>query len=213
MMSLGYRIICSLRLMRQLIIVVVLMPIISHACEWNLDQLMHDLGQIRSSHTYFVEKKSIAMLTAPIESSGELIYNAPDHLEKRTIKPKPELMILDHDSLLIEIGKQQNFPMKNNGSYQRYRIQLQDYPELAVFIDSIRATLAGDLITLKKDYQLSLDGNAENWTLSLIPFNEKMQAMVQRIDIAGAHDIIRSIKINQTDGDHSLMLIEQQMTP
>lgn len=213
MMSLSFRNVCSLRLLRQLMFVVMLMPTISHADQWNIEQLMHDLAQIRSSYATFIEKKSIAMLTAPIESSGELVYTAPDHLEKRTLKPKPELMILDRDSLLIEIGKQQNFPMKNDARYQRYNLQLQDYPELAVFIDSIRGTLAGDLNALKKNYQLSLEGSAEQWTLSLTPTNEKMQTMVQDIDIAGTNNIVHSIKINQADGDSSFMVIEQQMAP
>jgi outer membrane lipoprotein-sorting protein len=189
------------------------MPTISPAGEWNIEQLMDNLAQVRSSHATFIEKKSIAMLTAPIESSGELIYDAPDHLEKRTVKPKPELMILDKDNLLIEMGKQHNFPITNEARYQRYNLQLQDYPEIAVFIDSIRCTLAGDLNTLKKSYQLSLIGNKQNWTLSLTPSNEKMLAIVQRIDIAGADDLIRSIEISQTDGDSSLMLIKQQATP
>ena len=189
------------------------MPTISQAGEWNLEQLMDNLAQVRSSHATFIEKKSIAMLTAPIESSGELIYHAPDHLEKRTVKPKPEVMVLDKDSLLIEMGKQQNFPMKNDDRYQRYHIQLQDYPEIAVFIDSIRCTLAGDLNGLKNNYELSLIGDKENWILSLTPSNEKMLAIVQRINITGQDDVMRSIKISQTDGDSSLMLIEQQAIP
>lgn len=189
------------------------MPTTSQAGEWNLEQLMANLAQVRSSHATFMEKKSIAMLTAPIESSGKLIYVAPDHLEKRTLKPKPEVMVLDKDNLLIEMGKQQNFPMKNDPRYQRYNLQLQDYPEIAVFIDSIRLTLAGDLNALKKYYQLSLSGHKENWTLSLIPNDEKMLAIVQRINIAGEDNLIRSIEISQTDGDSSLMLIEHQATP
>jgi len=199
--------------MRQLIIVWVLLPLTGLASEWDLEQLMQNLAKTDSSYATFVEKKSIAMLTAPIESSGELIYTAPDHLEKRTIKPKPELMILDHDNLLIEIGEQQHFPMKNDARFQRYRIQLQDYPELAVFIDSIRGTLAGDLDALRKNYQLSLEGNAQKWLLTLTPTNEKMRAMVQDIHIAGTNDIVHSIKINQADGDSSFMVIEQQKIP
>jgi outer membrane lipoprotein-sorting protein len=213
MILLACRILFSLHNIRKLILLFMLIPTISNAEAWNLEQLMNDLAQVRSSHATFVEKKSIAMLTAPIESSGELIYNAPDHLEKRTLKPKSELMILDKDSLLIEMGKQQNFPMKNDARYQRYNLQLQDYPEIAVFIDSIRCTLAGDLNALKKSYQLSLIGDKQSWTLSLTPSDEKMLAIVQRIDIAGEKDLIRSIEISQTDGDSSMMLIEQQTTP
>ncbi len=199
--------------MRTLTMLLVLLPVLSHAEQWNLEQLMNGLSQIRSSHATFVETKSIAMLTAPIESSGELIYKAPDHLEKRTLKPKAELMILDQDSLLIEMGKQQNFPMTNDAHFQRYRLQLQDYPEIAVFIDSVRGTLAGDLNALKNNYELSLVGEKKDWTLSLIPTNEKMQVIVQCIKISGTNDLIHSIEIRQTDGDSSLMRIEQQTTP
>ena len=85
----------SLRVMRHLPVALALMlaPVISHAAEWDIDQLMRGLAQTRSDHASFVEKKSIAMLDKPVESSGELFYTAPDHLEKRTIKPKPESMI------------------------------------------------------------------------------------------------------------------------
>ena len=54
---------------------------ISHAAGPDLDQLMHGLAQIRSGHAGFVEKKFIAMLDRPVESSGELFYSAPDRLE------------------------------------------------------------------------------------------------------------------------------------
>lgn len=203
----------SLARMRQLIMLFILIPALSQANDWDIKQLMHDLAQVRSSHAFFVEKKSIAMLTTPLESSGELIYTAPNHLEKRTIKPKPESMVLDNDTLIIELGTQQYSPIGNQTNKQKYRLQLQNYPEISVFIASIRGTLAGDLTALQQNYQLSLTGNADNWTLSLKPTNEKMRAIVACIDIAGIHDTIHSIEINQTDGDSSLMLIEPQRTP
>jgi hypothetical protein len=56
-------------------------------------------------------------------------------------------------------------------------------------------------------------GDKQNWTLSLTPSDEKILAIVQRIDITGADNVIRSIEISQTDGDSSIMLIEQQATP
>ena len=96
---------------------------------------------------------------------------------------------------------------------QKHRLQLQDYPELAAFIDSIRGTLAGDRKALERNYRLSLDGTAERWTLQLLPVDEKMQAVVKRIRIAGVRDAVRSIEITQADGDSSLMLIEKLATP
>ena len=112
--------------------------------EWDIDQLMQDLAQIRSNRATFVEKKFIAIIDKPVESSGELFYSAPDRLEKRTLKPKPESMILDQSTLIIERGR------------QKHRLALQDYPELSAFIDSIRGTLAGDRKALERSFRLNL---------------------------------------------------------
>lgn len=187
----------SLRALCRILAALALWPAISHAADWDIDQLMRDLAQTRTGHARFVEKKSIAMLDKPVESSGELLYTAPDHLEKRTLKPKSESMTVNAGTLIIERGR------------QKHRLQLQDYPELAAFIDSIRGTLAGDRQALERNYRLSLEGTTERWTLQLLPTDEKMQAVVKRIRIAGVRDAVRSIEITQADGDSSLMLIEK----
>jgi hypothetical protein len=36
-----------------------------------------------------------------LESSGELSFDAPDRLEKRTIKPRPDALLLDGDKLTV----------------------------------------------------------------------------------------------------------------
>jgi outer membrane lipoprotein-sorting protein len=176
-------------------------PVNSDCVEWNIDQLMLVMQQTRSDHASFTERKSIAMLEEPVDSSGELFYTAPDRMEKRTLKPKPESMILDRDTLVIERGA------------RKYHLQLQDSPELAAFIDSIRGILAGDRKALERNYRLSLEGTADDWTLQLLPVDEKIQAVVTRIRIAGIGNAVRSIETLQADGDSSLMLIERLATP
>ncbi len=168
---------------------------------WDLEQLMNALALNKAGRATFVETKYIALLEKPVESSGELLYTAPDRLEKRTLKPKPEAMIVNGDDLLIERGR------------QKHRLQLSAYPELAAFIDSIRGTLAGDRKALERSYRLSLEGTTEHWTLQLLPVDEKMQAVIKRIRIVGLRDEVRSIEIAQTDGDSSMMRIEKLTTP
>lgn len=166
------------------------------AADWDLQQLMDSLARHKSGRATFVETRRLAVLNKPIESSGELIYIAPDKLEKRTLKPRPESMIVDGDALAVERGN------------RKYQVQLQAYPELAAFIDSIRGTLAGDRKALERSYQLAMSGTAENWVLQLTPLDERMKAVVQRIRIAGVRDQVNSIDILQADGDSSLMVIE-----
>lgn len=176
-------------------------PAIGYAAEWDIDQLMQSLALTRTDRASFVEKKYIAILDRPVESSGELVYTAPDYLEKRTLKPKPESMVLDQGTLVIERGR------------QKHRLQVQEYPELAAFIDSIRGTLAGDRKALERSFRLSLNGAVEQWTLQLLPLNEKMQSVVKHIRITGIRDTVRSVEVTQADGDRSLMLIERLTKP
>ena len=183
-----------------LALTVLLSPVV-HADDWGLDQLMHALAQTRSGHAAFVEKKSIAILDKPVESSGELFYSAPDRLEKRTLKPKIESMVLDRGTLTIE----------QKG--RKHVLQLQSYPEIAAFIDSIRGTLAGDRAALERAYQLSLDGDEQGWALALVPLDAKMKKVVNKIRIAGARDELRSIEIHQADGDSSLMTVTPLPAP
>ena len=99
-----------------------------------LPQLMQLLAQNKAGKALFVEKKYISIIDKPIESSGELAFTAPDKLEKRTLKPKLELLVLEGDNLTIDQ------PDKH-----RLSIRLQEHAEVAAFVESIRGTLAGDL--------------------------------------------------------------------
>jgi len=172
-----------------------------HDSGWSIEQLMQSLADIRTGHASFVEKKSIAMLDRPVESSGELFYNAPDRLEKRTLKPKVESMLLDKDTLTVEQrGKKR-------------ALSLQSYPELAAFIDSIRGTLAGDRKALERTYKLSMEGDEQSWNLVLLPAEDKMKKVVAKISIAGSGNALRTIEIKQADGDSSLMTITPLPAP
>jgi hypothetical protein len=162
---------------------------------WDLTQLMQALAQNKSGRASFVEKKYIALLDKPVESSGELLYTAPDRLEKRTFKPRPEAMLIESGTLTVERNK------------RRMTLRLQDYPELVAFTESIRGTLAGDVVALRRIYNLDLEGNEERWTLTLRPVETKMLEVVQRIRISGSRAEVKTIEIEQTDKDRSVMVI------
>jgi outer membrane lipoprotein-sorting protein len=178
----------------------VLIPAGAMAADWNIDQLMQLLAGAKPERARFVEKKYLSMLDRPVESSGELRYTAPDRLEKRTLKPKAESMVVEGNTLTIERGKQQHV------------IQMQEYPELAAFIDSIRGTLAGNRSALERTFKLKLEGSKERWKLQLTPADASIGRNVHMIRIEGVQDDVRSIEIIQTDGDRSQMTIERIAT-
>ena len=154
--------------------------------------LMQTLSQNRASRADFVEKKYLASLNQPVVASGELVYAAPARLEKRTVKPKPEVLIVDGDTLTVERG----------GS--RRSISLSSYPEVAAFTDSIRSTLAGDLAALSRSYRVEVDGQPKQWRLTLLPSDPKIATLVSRVTLTGHDALVDTIEVLQADGSRSV---------
>ncbi|MGY2490862.1 LolA-related protein [Cupriavidus sp. CP313] len=171
------------------------------AATFGVDQLMSTLAQRKSGRVLFTETKYLAILDKPVQSSGELLFTAPDHLEKRTLSPKAENMVLDGDMLTVE----------RDG--KRYTMPLQNYPEVAAFIESIRGTLAGNRQTLERYYKLGLEGRASRWTLTLTPADSRMAAVVSQVRIDGSQDALDRVEIRQADGDRSVMKIRPAGRP
>jgi outer membrane lipoprotein-sorting protein len=164
---------------------------------WDVKRLMRELGEVKSAKARFVERKHLAILSAPLEATGTLLYTAPARLEKHTLTPRQESLVLEGDRLTLE-NKERN---------QRRTFALQDQPVIWAFVESIRSTLAGDLATLSRFYQLSLDGGAGEWRLTLKPVEPGMQSVVSEIRIGGSRNWINAIEIIETQGDRSVMTI------
>jgi hypothetical protein len=161
-----------------------------------LEQLMALLAQRRQGVADFEQTQYLAVLKQPAHSSGLLTYVAPDHLEQRTLLPRAQDMVLDHGLLTLQ-----------SGSHQR-TLRLQQYPEIAPLIDSVRATLAGDLAALEQRFELQLQGDLEHWQLQLQPREPKLAGLVRQIRIAGERAAILRVEVQQSDGDRSVMTIK-----
>lgn len=161
----------------------------------DLARLMSALAQRKHGHVTFVEHKYLSILDRPVESSGELLYDAPDRLEKRTVKPKPEDLVLQGGVLTAQRGRHQ------------YELNLQQYPQVVPFIESIRATLAGDQAALERVFNVTFGGSFDRWTLTLVPLDAKLAKTVRQIEIAGEAASVHSVEIREADGDRSELTI------
>ncbi len=194
-------------MMRSLFLLLCLVPAAAHAeavppagpGDWGLPQLMQTLAQVRTSQGRFVERKFLSVLNKPLESSGTLSFRAPDHLEKHTLAPLTEHLVLDQGVLTID----------NPARNIRRTLVLQEYPAVWAFVESIRSTLAGDLPTLQRFYAVSLEGDAAKWRLQLSPVEQRTREMVREIVIAGRDNRVTSIEMRESNGDRSSMRVTE----
>jgi outer membrane lipoprotein-sorting protein len=164
--------------------------------QWTLPALMDALHRSRESSARFVETKYLHLLNQAQKSSGRLVYAAPDRLWKETIEPKPARLTLIGDRLTIE----------QQGQKTR-TISLADYAGIGALVESVRATLAGDLPSLMRYFALTFDGRADGWLLTLSPKEERLREIVTTIHIRGEGTAIREIETIEPDGDRTDMAI------
>jgi hypothetical protein len=163
----------------------------------DLGELMRQLADRRHGEVSFVEQHFLKLLKRPAESYGELTYDAPDRLEKRTVEPKPETLTLAGDVLTVVRGGRTR------------TLDLKSYPALVPFIESIRATLAGDLPTLQRLFTVDFAGTVARWRLTLTPRDAQVAKTVSQVRIDGANSTLTTVEILETDGDRSLMTLRE----
>ncbi len=165
-----------------------------------IEQVMQALASHTHSRANFVETKYMRLLTRPLTVSGVLTYTAPDRLEKHTLKPNDERLVVDGDNVTVEIKVRQI----------RRTFRLQESAALWGFIESLRGTLRGDLATLKRFYATEFSGGMEKWQLVLTPLDPAMKAVIRQVRIGGSDGRMQSVEIVEASGDRSVMTIREE---
>jgi hypothetical protein len=175
--------------------------VLAAAPDWTLERLLAGFAERGAARASFIERKTVRVLEQPLLSSGELRFEPPDRLEKRTLRPRAELLRLEGSRLTLERGE------------RRLSLDLRGHPEAAAFVESIRGTLAGDREALERVYRLRLEGGAASWALTLTPRDPGMAALVRRVRIAGRQAEISVIEIEHANGDRTLMSVQRLPGP
>jgi hypothetical protein len=172
-----------------------LLPPIACGASEELEEVMRLMAARRHGEVDFIEQHFLAVLKRPVESSGIMIYDAPNRLEKRTEEPRPETLLLDGDVLTVRRGGQTRV------------LDLKAYPTLLPLVDSMRATLAGDSRALERAFSVEFTGSLQHWMLTLAPRDARVARKISKVRIEGVRDNLVTVEILQTDGDRSLMTL------
>jgi outer membrane lipoprotein-sorting protein len=157
---------------------------------FTVEALMQRLAATGDSAVAFTETRHSSALKTPLVTAGEMRYARPAHLERRVTTPFEERYVVDGDRVTIE----------REGATAR-TLSLAGTPALAAFLESIRATLQGDLATLRRFYRVELEGAPSGWTLALLPSDPAMAEFVSVIRISGAAGRVTGMEVVETGGD------------
>lgn len=165
----------------------------AHASDIDMPSLMRLFAASKSIKAEFVERKFLRVLDTPIESRGDLLFQAPNRLEKRTQQPRAENLVIEGNKVSIE-----------RGSFKR-SMSLDEFADMASLVQSLTATFRGDQVGIEQYFNWQLTGTAAKWQLVLKPKSRKLFVLLSEIRLSGIEDYVHTVETTLTDGDRSLM--------
>jgi outer membrane lipoprotein-sorting protein len=162
-----------------------------------LDSILTSLAQHRHGHALYSEQIESRLFKHPLLASGELFFDAPDRLEKKTLQPAPEDLLVEGDVVTIVRGT------------HRTSMRLSDHPQLSPLLNSIRATLAGDRSNLEKNFQLTFNADESGWALNLQPLPSESKPLYKRIQIHGVDGKIQTVTLERVNGERTTMTLSE----
>lgn len=165
------------------------------AAQWTVTDLMAALAARGSTDATFTERRYVPVLDAPVQSSGTLRFVTPDRIEKHTLQPRAESLVLAGEQLTLQQGQKTR------------TLALADLPDNGLAINSLRWAMAGDLAALRRGWTVTLHGDRRLWTLSLAPASQAVAQYIESVLIEGRQDQIDRIEIRQADGVRSVMQV------
>jgi hypothetical protein len=166
---------------------------------WSLEQLINEIGGVEVRTSRFTETKEIAILNTSLIQTGTLDFHYPDKLSKRVDPPVNTFVEITGDTLRIQ-----------SPTHPPRFISISNHPQLAALLDAMRAILAGDLITLRRYYQVILKGEKAEWQIELVPRDSTVAQRISGIDIYGTGPIINRYVVLEQNGDRTTTKLEPQ---
>jgi outer membrane lipoprotein-sorting protein len=157
---------------------------------------MARLAALPSRSTPFVEERRLPGLSEPLISSGHVVFVRPGRLEQVTEEPKRERVVIDGDTLSVTLasGETRSFTLSEN-------------PPLLLLAATLRATLDGDIATIRRLFVLKEQGDPAGWRLMLMPKDSTMRRFLTRVTVDGHDANIFQIVIQQADGGEQRLML------
>lgn len=154
------------------------------------DEILRQVARGAASEVRFTETRTTHLLKVPLTSSGVLRYTRPDRLERETLRPTAEIVVIQGSQVSIDRGGTQSVIALTSGS------------PATMLIQTLRAVLSGDWRELQSLHEVAASGSIAQWTLLMTPKMER--ATVVEIRVAGRGEYVDRIEVLERGGDKTV---------
>ena len=172
-------------------LIALLLSFSAHA--FDLQQLSDQLAKPSVIHGNFTQEKHLRALPQPLVSKGTFVLAKDQGL-----------------LWLLKTPLQQDYRITAQGIARRDANGWQLLPNKSAGAEQNRlflAVLQGDSSGLQRDFDLQLQGEAQQWKLTLTPRSLLLKQVFTQINIDGGA-LVRTIELLETQGDSTLLRMQ-----
>ena len=168
---------------------------LAHA--FDLQQLSEQLAKPHVIHGDFIQEKHLRALPKPLTSTGTFVL-AKDHgLLWQLNTP------LKQDYRITALG----IARRNGSEWQMLPGKSAGAEQNRLFL----AVLQGDSSGLARDFELRLQGQPTQWTLTLTPRSLLLKQVFTQINIDGG-ELVQRIELQETQGDSTVLKLQNSLS-
>lgn len=160
---------------------------------FTLQQLQQQLSAHQTVQGDVQQRRFLRSLEQPLISEGTFVMQAQKGLLWETRSPIASVIRITPDGMTQKDSAGNWQPLQQQGAGSQSQIRL--------FMD----LLAGNTRALSGQFDLSLQGDAQHWTLTLDPTSSILKQIFQRIVITGGQTI-NQVTLSETQGDKTDIL-------
>jgi hypothetical protein len=162
----------------------------------DIDKLIESIKRPAPANIAFVEIRFSRLLKQPTIVAGQLSFLGAGRFDRTVERPYRERTEISNDSVRVA---RENEPERS--------FALNRAPEMRAMLQTFSALLSGDQSAIKRDFQISAQGDAQQWSLDLVPLDSHIQRRLNRIAIIGNNDTPQCFSIYAHEGGVSIMLL------
>ena len=160
---------------------------------FDLDQLSAQLSEPQVVRGDFVQEKHLRALPQPLSSRGQFVLSRDYGLLWLLQKPLQQDYRIDAKGIAWRTAQGWQAVAQQSATAQQNRLFL--------------AVLKGDSSGLREDFELTLSGSAEAWTLQLMPRSLLLKQVFTQITINGGN-LVQRIELQEVQGDSTVLKLE-----
>lgn len=160
------------------------------------EALVASLAQTPPANALFKEVRFDPMLDKPLVLTGELAWLGGDHLKRMVVTPWTETTDVSDGKVTL-----------TRGDHRPRHFSLSRSPELESVLGSFQSLLSGESAGMLKAFEATVAEDGPQWTLTLVPRDERLRKHVATIVVYGAGTEPRCMRIDNAESGNSLTLL------